>query len=56
MLEDISEGDRLEVTGVTTLDDASKAIEMLFDKGLAPDAEFHCYLRGNGFAIWTTAR
>jgi hypothetical protein len=47
------EGSRREVTGITTLDEASAAIEMLFALGIPVDSPFHCYLNGDAFAIWT---
>lgn len=51
-MELIEQGSRREVTGVVTLDDAAKAIEMLFDGAIPPDVPFHCYPNGTSFAIW----
>lgn len=56
MGEVIIEGKRREVKGITTLDEAAKAIEALFDSVVSPDAPFHCYLDGTSFAIWTEGR
>lgn len=56
----IEEGSRREVKGIVTLDDAAKAIELLFGSegggGIPVDAPFHCYLDGTTFAIWTEVR
>lgn len=55
-LNDVSSGDRYEITGIGTLDEASAAIELLFDKGIPTDSPFHCYLSGTTFSVWTEAK
>lgn len=44
MLADRSEGKRKEITGITTLDEAKKALEMLTEMGVPGDSDIKFYL------------
>jgi hypothetical protein len=50
---DISRDARLEMTNITTLADASKAVTRIFNRGGSTDADFHAYLSaGTGLTFW----
>jgi hypothetical protein len=52
---DISEGSRLEVTGIETLGDMSGALNILYNAGAFTDSPVHSYLKaGSGLTLWTT--
>ena len=54
-IRDISEGSRIEVTGVRTLADAAKALVHIESyPTLRDDAPvLHVYLAGDSFTFWT---
>lgn len=52
MLNDKSEGSRLEISGVKTLSDAEEALAMLRNRGAWEGNPIHCYLAGDSFAFW----
>lgn len=53
MLEDRSEGSRLEVSGVRTLAEAEEALAMLRSLGAQSEDVLHSYLAGTSFSFWT---
>ena len=52
MIRDISQGSRLEVSGIRTVKEAVRALWILKSLGARSTDQFHVYLSGTSFNIW----